>query len=129
MNKLFKDHFSTHAHELDNLKYSTDTKDYCKTVCMICGMEMYLMRMRGHTKDKHDISITDYKLKFNIKVFKVISKVFHKCGLCSEIMLLDADTIGTHLDKHDMTHKEYNETYMTMMNRKNGEGEAKKTKV
>ena len=128
-NKQFDEHFDTHAEELDGLKYSNDAKDYCQTACLICGKEMYLMRMRAHTKEKHGIGITDYKTKFQLQGFHIISKVFHKCGICSEIMLFDADTINTHVAKHDITHKAYNETFLNMINnRLSSGGEIKRPK-
>ena len=112
---MFDDHFSSHEDELESLNFSNDTRDACKTACKLCGKELYLMRMRGHTKDKHDMNITDYKMKFNLQGFDIIEKVFHRCALCSDIMLLDSDTIATHLNKHDITHKAYNDKYMNMM--------------
>ena len=111
-NKVFDVHLSSH-HE-DPLTYSSDMKDACRTVCRICEREMILTRLRGHTKDKHGMSITDYKVTFNLQAMEITEKVFHKCALCSDIMLLDSDSIAAHLHKHNIAHRTYNDKYMNM---------------
>ena len=114
-NKGFDNHFSSHVDDFNKLSFSNDMGDACKTTCLLCDKELFLGRMRAHTKDKHNINITDYKLKFDLQGFDIIDKVFHKCTLCLDIMLLDSDTIATHLNKHNITHKAYNDKYMNMM--------------
>jgi len=126
--KVIDDHMASHRDE--PLAYSSNMKDAVRTVCRICDMEMILTRLRGHTKEKHGVNITDYKKKFNIQVLEIIEKVFHKCFLCSDIILLDSDTIATHLHKHNITHKAYNDKYMQMTVHRKGVGtdEARETK-
>jgi len=116
---VFSVHLSSH-HEDTTLPFSSDMKDACRTVCRICDREMVLTRLRGHTKDKHDLSITDYKIKFNLQVLEVTEKVFHKCALCSEIMLLDSDAIAQHLHKHSISHRTYNDKHMNMAVQRKG---------
>ena len=127
--KTYEVHMASHKDE--PLTFSNNMKDSVRTVCRICDMELILTRLRGHTKDKHSITITDYKKKFNIQVLEVTEKVFHKCFLCSDIMLLDSDTIATHLHKHNITHKAYNDKYMQMTVQRKGVGtdEAKEAKA
>jgi len=39
----------------------------------------------------------------------MIEKVYHRCGICQQAVLLDSDDIAFHLKKlHDITHKDYN---------------------
>ena len=113
--KVFEDHFNSHQDDLEYLPFSNDMKDACRTTCRLCDREMIQTRLRSHTKDKHGMSITDYKAKFNLLVVDITEKVFHKCALCSDILLLDSDTIAQHLHKHDITHRTYNDKYMNMM--------------
>ena len=82
---------------------------------------MSIQRMRAHTKSDHQMIITEYKAKFNQNFFDLVEKVFHKCGICSETLLLVTDQISSHLNSnknsHMMTHKAYNETFMQYNNK------------
>ena len=80
------------------------------TTCAICNDEFTLTHLRTHTIKVHDIQIGKYKAQHSVKV---VEKVFHQCQVCSELILHDPDTIGTHLNKHkELTHKEYNERFI-----------------
>ena len=54
----------------------------------------------------------------------LLQRVIHKCALCKELLLLDADAIAMHLkSKHKgVSHKEYNAKYMVMGGRVAGSG-------
>jgi hypothetical protein len=114
--RTFKDHLKIHVEDFKAMKFSNNLSDACKTSCKICGKLCSIQGMRTHTKSKHDMVITVYKERFNQQFFDLVEKVFHKCGICGEPVLLDTDKISTHLINnkrtHRMTHKEYNEAFM-----------------
>jgi len=105
--------------KFSKVKISNDMGDACKTKCKLCNQEIKLVAMREHTKNKHNMNISEYKAKFG-KNYELIEKICHKCCLCQEIILLDSDSIATHLksavhrkkDPQGTTHKEYNDKYM-----------------
>jgi len=103
------------AEDLDGsqIKLSNDMADACKTHCKLCNDEVKLVAMRGHTKSKHKMTITEYKSKFGVE-FEIIEKIHHECGICKKIILLCSDTVAVHLKTpgHGITHKNYNEKYM-----------------
>ena len=47
---------------------------------------------------------------------KIIEEVQHKCGICSDVVLLDSDTIALHIKRHKITHREYTATYLKIVN-------------
>ena len=109
----FEKHMKTHHLDIKNLKFSNDMKDACKTMCMLCERSFILTRMRTHTKEKHSLQISDYKKQFKLTSFNIIEKVFHSCGICEDILILDSDFIGSHLHKHNgITHSTYNNKFM-----------------
>ena len=111
------------THDMKSIKISNDMRDACRTMCMICDKPFILTRMRSHTKEKHSITVSEYRKQFNLPGrFEIIEKVFHKCGICDDIVLLDSDLIGSHLHKHSgVTHGQYNEKYMKTARRSKDE--------
>merc|ERR1719187_760041 len=62
------------------------------------------------------MSIADYKEKYGNHRTQIIDEIYHECGLCAEAILLDSDDIAHHLKKcHQITHKDYNSRFMTLM--------------
>jgi len=109
-----------------SIKFSNSMKDAVKTECRICRQAVSLTTMRGHTKSAHKMSISDYKETHGNHRTQIIEKIFHKCGLCQQAILLDSDDIAHHLKKsHEITHKDYNSKYMTL---KKDDKSANKTK-
>ena len=89
-------------------KISDNIADSCKTHCKICGEAFFLVKMRSHTLQCHNIQITRYKELYGL--FEIIEKVFHKCRLCGKIVLMDSDALGAHIKgKHKMKEKDYKE--------------------
>ena len=87
--------------------------DAVKVKCKLCSQNVAMTRMRGHTKSAHKMNIADYKSKFGVLKDAIIKKVFHKCGICQQDVLLDSDEIATHLKRcHQITHRNYNEQFM-----------------
>lgn len=96
-------------------KFSNSMKDAVKTECRVCRQPVALTSMRGHTKSAHKMSIGDYKDKFGNHRTQMIEKVYHRCGICQQAVLLDSDDIAFHLKKlHDITHKDYNSKFMIL---------------
>jgi len=120
----FSKHMNSHADELKKFRFSNNTRDCCRTACKICGSVFPLSRMREHTKSVHELQIGEYKTKYQQTFFDIEEKVFHRCGYCSLPLLLDSDVIASHLNgnraSHNLSHGEYNKTYMqTAHNRGN----------
>ena len=118
--KTYAGHMDNHEEDLKIYRFSNDLADVCQTSCKICEKTMSVQRMRAHTKSEHQMVITEYRAKFNQNFFDLVEKIFHRCGICSEALLLDSDVISSHLNNnknsHRMTHKAYNETFMQYNN-------------
>ena len=53
------------------------------------------------------------KNKFGNHRDQIVEEVYHKCGICCEEMLLDADNIHLHVKHHKISLKDYNAKYIT----------------
>ena len=75
---------------------------------------MVVNKMRAHVK-QHNMTITEYKNdKLKGNAYSLIEKVLHRCKICNEIILLDSDSIASHLHTHNgVIHAVYNANYMT----------------
>ena len=108
-------HMEKHA---VRLRFSSQTADYNKTSCKICGMKFVLGVMRNHTQKLHQMTITEYKEKFQQHFYTLEDPIFHRCGICQVILLLDSDSIALHMKSgktgHGMTHKEYNQKFINL---------------
>lgn len=115
----FPQHMSNHVDDLKMFKFSNNTIDNCKTACKVCGEVFPLTSMRNHTKSRHNLPITEYKAKFNQQFFDIVEKVFHRCGLCELPILLDSDSIASHINSsknsHPLSHREYNERFLNRL--------------
>ena len=115
---------SQHEDEIKRLKESNNTKDYVKTNCKECNETCTINKMRVHTKQKHRMTISEYKEKHkrneNEKQFyDLIEIVLHRCGFCGEYLLLESDAIAEHLRRRsnketheNITHGKYNEKFL-----------------
>ena len=98
--------------------FSNDMDDACQTKCKVCECEVTMNQMRAHTKNKHSMTIKEYKELFGNHRDSIIKYVYHKCGLCQEELLLDADSIHMHVLKHQLSLKEYNKQFIKKKTRK-----------
>ena len=116
--RALEKHMASHEAQLLTMRFSNNMRDAVKTKCVVCEKVAFVVNMRMHVK-KHQMTITEYKSqKLDKKGYTLVERVMHKCGLCKEVMLLDADAIASHLHKHKgTTHKAYNEKFM---NQKSG---------
>ena len=71
--------------------------------------------MSKHVRGVHCLLLTEYKDIYRDHKETIVKKIYHKCGLCQEVLLLDVLEIAIHLrrSKHDFFHKEYNARFMT----------------
>ena len=54
--------------------------------------------LRAHTKSHHAMTITEYKDRFGPDLVPV-EVVWHQCGVCGELVMLDSDHVAVHLKK------------------------------
>ena len=94
--------------------------DECvRSAFKVCGVIFKLTDMRRHTKNAHNMTITDHKSKFNQQqYFDLIELVLHKCGICEEYLVLDSDYVSVHLKSrahnHNISYANYNAKYMIL---------------
>ena len=93
-------------------RFSNSMKDAVRTVCQICKKEVEFNHMRIHTRKAHEVGISEYKRMFGNLIENLVEAVYHKCTLCSQVILLNGDVIATHAKKHRITHKEYNSRFI-----------------
>merc|ERR1719450_233983 len=98
----------------DGCLISNDIADYTCVECQICEAHIPMTRLRTHTKSHHQMTITEYKERFGTELIPV-EVVWHRCGVCSDLVMLDSDHIAVHLKRGGhprITHKDYNDQYM-----------------
>ena len=92
---------------------SNDFADYMLVECQVCSLHTPQTRLRSHTKSAHGITITEYKARFGNP--DPVEPVYHRCGVCGQLIFLDSDAVAVHLKSGGhprITHKEYNDQYM-----------------
>ena len=100
---------------------SNNMKDAVQTTCKICHNTFTLTSMRSHTKKSHNMAIRKYREVYG--QLELIKHIYHKCGLCSSVMIIDSDTIMCHLRvKHRISHASYNAQFMITSRNKQKEG-------
>ena len=93
---------------------SNDLADYTLVECSICTLHLPMTRLRSHTKSVHKVTITEYKAMFGPDLTP-LAVVWHRCGICSQLIMLDSDHVAVHLKSGGhprVTHKDYNEAFM-----------------
>ena len=102
-----------HSPDSENCRFSNCMRDAVRSICQICGSPETWNNMRNHTNKVHGIRITAYKQKYGQLTEHLVEKVFHKCGVCGRVLLLDPDILAPHVRNHDMSHRQYSAKYMT----------------
>ena len=64
------------------------------------------------------MDIKEYRKEFGDPRNQMVEVVKHRCGICSEELLLHCDAIAPHVKKHNITHSEYTQKYMVLSNNK-----------
>ena len=99
-------------------RFSNNLKDAVRTICQVCQASVTLLTMRSHTRNKHNMDIKEYRNVFGDPKNQMVEVVKHRCGICSEELLLHCDVISPHVKKHKITHSEYTKKYMVLINNK-----------
>ena len=102
-----------HSPDSENRRFSNCMRDAVRSICQICWIPETWNNMRNHTKKVHGIQITAYKQRYGQLSEHLVEKVFHKCGVCGRVMLLDPDVVKPHVGNHRISLKQYSAKYMT----------------
>ena len=93
------------------VQVSNHMGDQVKTVCQICLEQFSINQMHVHIRFVHNKSPLEYKEKFGNHINHIRDKVFHKCGVCSQMLLWEFNSIKHHMSRHKMTHGQYNKQF------------------
>ena len=112
-----------HLENIKKIKQSNNTEDGVRTTCKICSAHVKVTQLRGHTRSKHKMTITEYKKEYNQgrEYYDLVELILHRCGICEEYLVLDNDYIAAHLKSrnangvsHNFTHANYNSKFMIL---------------
>ena len=97
----------------DDVRFSNCMKEAVKVICRICLKKESLTGLRKHTKDRHQITITEYKNQFGQP--EIVEMVLHKCNLCYQTFTLDSDQVAKHLKRshREVSYREYSARFLT----------------
>ena len=95
----------------EQVKMSNHMGDQVKTVCQICLEQFSINKMHVHIRLVHNKSPMEYKEQFGNHIKNICDKVFHKCAVCSQILLWEFNKIKDHMYKHKVTHGQYNKQF------------------
>ena len=108
--------------------FSNSMRDAVQTTCKICNNNHTLTAMRSHTRKFHNVAISTYKETYG--QLEIVKPIYHKCGICTFVMILDSDIIKSHLRvKHSMTHANYNAQFMVTAKRNQSQNTRQKDKI
>ena len=91
-------------------RFSNDMADAVRSKCNICDKRFLLSSLRGHTSSVHFLSFSDYK---NFYGLELEESVYHRCGICSASILLDTDSITSHIKRHNLSLSNYTRRHLT----------------
>ena len=86
-----------------------------KTVCQICHADFFLMKISEHTRMIHNVDFLQYKEEFGSTYDHNQNKVYHRCCVCSDLVLLDSHRLQKHVQKHQMNFGEYTKQFNMVM--------------
>ena len=92
-------------------RFSNDISEAVQTTCKSCQLTISLTDMQIHTRKSHNMSITEYTGVYG--QMEIVDLVYHKCGLCSFVMIMDKKTIMNHVRKHGFTFSNYGIAFIT----------------
>ena len=90
---------------------SNDPLKAVQVFCEVCDKVTLLSGLRRHLK-VHSMTMTDYIKNVTNPRSQIIQLVYHKCVICQEVVLLDADVLGKHLKKHQLSYSSYSRLHM-----------------
>ena len=89
-------------------KYSNYQEDFIKTFCCECGKVVSISGLEKHLFTHAGMNIEQYKQLYGNPLSQIIDPVYHKCGLCSQDLLLDMDIITNHVKgSHQVNYQRY----------------------
>ena len=65
---------SEHVEDIKNSKISNSMAEVVRSSCKVCGEHVKVTNMREHTKRVHQMTITEYKSKFNQYYYDLCSR-------------------------------------------------------
>ena len=98
----------------DGSLVSNDMFDYVRVGCRLCRKRVNMSNLRRLTRRCHSTTITEYKRIYGAELIPV-ELVWHKCGICGDLFMLDFDCIEKHLNQKghpEITHQAYKLLYM-----------------
>ena len=93
-------------------QFSNSMSDACTHLCRLCGKSVTVTGMRNHTRTSHGIAISAYTAQFGNYREKMEKVMWHKCGLCAKVFLLDGDEIHKHCNSHRIMMAEYTKMFI-----------------
>ena len=93
-------------------QFSNSMGDCCTHLCRLCGKSVTVTGMRNHTRTSHGIAIGAYTAQFGNYREKMEKVMWHKCGLCAKVFLLDGDEIHKHCNSHRIMMAEYTKMFI-----------------
>ena len=105
---------SINPHEIpeSERQFSNSMGDCCTHLCRICGKSVTVTGMRNHTRTSHGIPIHAYASQFGNYREQLEKVMWHRCGLCAKVFLLDGDEIHKHCNSHRILQSEYTKKFI-----------------
>ena len=88
------------------------------TVCQICQEDFTCNQIPKHTRMKHNVHILEYKEQFGSPYNHIRKKVYHRCAVCSDLVLLESHKLRNHVSRHQMNWGEYNKQFNMILSHK-----------
>ena len=94
-------------------RYSNYQEDFVKTFCCECGKVVTIAGLEKHLFTHAGMNIEQYKQLYGNPLSQIIDPVYHKCGLCSQELLLDVDGITKHVKgSHHIDYRNYSRKFI-----------------
>ena len=91
---------------------SNSMSDCCTHLCRICGKSVTVTGMRNHTRTTHGVPILAYTAQFGNYREQLEKVMWHRCGLCAKVFVLDGDEIHKHCNSHRIMMAEYTKMFI-----------------
>ena len=96
--------------------FSNNMKDACKVKCRICDNDVVMSSFSTHSNSVHCLKLSEYTYYYGDHKKTISRKMYHSCGLCKQVLLLDLNEIKSHLfrGKHNLSLTDYREKFMKL---------------
>ena len=93
--------------------YSNNMVDSVKTFCCECAKVVTISGLEEHILSHNKMTIKEYRRSYGNPRTQIIQLVFHNCGLCTQDVLLDSNSIEKHVKNfHQMGFIAYSSKYL-----------------